>query len=582
MIDQIQHFNKSFNAKSTSKQNLAESFIPNGHFDRLTSPNHTIMIGPRGSGKTTLLRMCELEALDIWDGTKSDNYRSKIDFTGVFIPTDRFWKAQFDLYSEKFKSDKLLKKLLLSSFTYHVLECFSNTLIYRVLTSKKKKSYFRNIEISKQNEVQLVEYLSELWHVETKIPSLRGLTIALTLKKHEISSYLSSSDGSRQSSKTPNFADSNIISLLDTSIQIVNQFFDDSDGKWAFLFDELELAPDSFVQPLIDNMRGGPQNLILKLALSPYHKDVSITNNSYSSMHKQDLSFINLSGVREDGLEFAKTLTNNIFKKEKLTNPIESYFETIDINRDKEFSELTKNDKSFFDYCSRQSILGKSYSELSNNQQAAFRRIQFNVHLRNYYQTTRKRASHYYTGFDNICRLLDYNPRMLVGVMSIFSSIAKSEGQIKVHRQLKCIDDYYQSFKALLNTIAVESNESSLNSLYDVITKIASYFEQQIHGEIFSPDPKGTITFRDDYNRNYLEAVGLALNAGALVIEKNDTDSFHDTDGLYSSRCRLSYIFSPKFKLLTNVQPSIDLVEILNQREIKILDMFGGQGEFKL
>ncbi|KPM80270.1 MULTISPECIES: ORC-CDC6 family AAA ATPase [unclassified Pseudoalteromonas] len=580
MIEQIQNFNKSFNAKSTSKQNLTESFIPNGHFDRLTSPNHTIMIGPRGSGKTTLLRMCELEALDIWSGTKSDKYRSRIDFTGVFIPTDRFWKAQYDLFREKFKEDALLKKLLLSSFTYHILECFSNTLIYRTLMIKDKKSYFRHINLSKHDEVEMVEQLSCLWCVETKIPSLRGLAIALALKKHEISSFLSSSDGTKQSNKVPKFADSNIISLLDASIQIVNIYFADSDGKWAFLFDELELAPDSFVQPLIDNMRGGPQNLILKLALSPYHKDVSITHNSYSSMHKQDLSFINLSGVREDGLEFAKTLTNNIFKKQNLTNPINSYFETIDIDRDKEFSELCERDQSFYNYCQKQGILGKSYADLTQNQQAAFRRIQFNVHLRNYYKRPRKRASHYYTGFENICKLLDYNPRMLVGVMSIFSSIAKVEGIIKVHRQLKCIDDYYQSFKALLNTIAVDSNEKNFKSLYDVITKIASFFEQQIHGQVFSPDPRGTITFDHEFNANYMEAIGLALNAGALVIEKNDTDSFHDTNALTSSRCRLSYIFSPKFKLLTNVQPPIDLDEILHKREIRVFDLFAGQGSF--
>lgn len=572
MIDQMQYFTKSFNAKSTSKQSLCHSFIPNSHFDRLISPNHTIMVGPRGSGKTTLLRMCDVEALDIWGADKSDEYRSKIEFSGVFIPTDRFWKAQYDTLIEKFKDDPLLKKLLLSSFTYHVLECFCNAIIFRTQRTKEKNSYFRHVELSKNCEAELVSFLKDLWCVDVRIPSLRGLSIALSLKKHEISSYLSSTDGSKSEEEPPKFIDSNVISVLDTSVQIVNQYFENNDGKWAFLFDELELAPDNFIQPLINNMRGGPQNIILKLALSPYHKDVSITSNSLSSMHKQDLSFINLSGVREDGLEFAKTLAKNIFAKENLRKPIEQYFESYPLNRDEEFKELASRDVSFNAYAVKHGFLGREYKKLTSNEQDSYRRIQFNVHLRNYYQTPRKRPSHYYTGFNNICQLLDYNPRMLVGVMNIFASMAKSEGVIKVHRQLECIDDYYQSFKALLNTIGVDSNKPDLKSLFDVIRKIARYFENQIHGVNFSSDPKNTIVFKNKYNINYLEAIGLALNAGALVIEKNEIDSFHDTSNLLNSRCRLSYIFAPKFKLLTNMQPSVDLVDILNHNKVKVFD----------
>ncbi len=371
----------------------------------------------------------------------------------------------------------------------------------------------------------------------------------------------------------PVFVESELVQLMDASINIVNQYFGNLNEKWALLFDELELAPDSFIQPLLNSMRGGPQNIILKLALSPYHKDVSITEDSFSSMHKQDLSFINLSGVREDGVEFARALSEYIFKQDNLLEPIESYFEGFEIDRDKEFSELADVDTSFTDYLKEQGVLGKKYLDLDGTARDVVRRIQFNVHLRNYHLSRRKRPSNYYTGFLNICNILDYNPRMLIGVMSIFASIAKSEGVVKNHKQIECINEYYQSFKALLNTIAIESDESDVRSLYDVIKEIAQFFHLQIHGDTFSPNPKGSINFKNDFNENYMDAIGLALNSGALVIEKSEIDAFQDVNNLRGARCRLSYIFSPEYKLLLNLQPPVDLVTILNHRRLKVFNI---------
>ncbi|EGQ9189876.1 hypothetical protein F7J78_19255, partial [Vibrio cholerae] len=119
------NFNESFNAKATSKVNLCSNFIVNSHYDLLTTPNNTIMIGPRGSGKTTLLRMLDVETLDMWDKDISSNYRNKISYSGVFVPTDRFWKTQYERISTKFKSNESAQKLLRASFVYHILECLA-------------------------------------------------------------------------------------------------------------------------------------------------------------------------------------------------------------------------------------------------------------------------------------------------------------------------------------------------------------------------------------------------------------------------------------------------------------------------
>lgn len=530
MINHIFHFSQSFNAKSTSKNSLCESFIPNDYFDRLISPNHTIMIGPRGSGKTTLLRMCDIEAMDIWKSEKSDDYRKRVEFTGVFVPTDRFWKVQYDRIKDFFNNDKSVMKILNSSFLYHVLESFCNSLIYKVSYFESGSVRFRNVSLSKSHEAELVYTLADIWKVKFNIPSLRGLAIALSIKKYEISNYISSMESEGCIGEFFDVLDSNIIQLLEVSVQIVNQFIGTTDEKWCFLFDELELAPDIFVQPLIDAMRGGPQNILFKLALSPYHRGISITSDPSSTMHKQDVSFINLSGVKYEGEGFAKALAESVFRREGLVDDIESYFEENEIDRNKDISELSYKDNSFSDYLERMGLKGCNYSDLSTEQKSIIRRIQFNVHLRNYYKKDqlrkqgRRRPSHYYSGFLNICRILEYNPRMIIGVMSIFSGVAKAEGEVKVYRQLKCIEDYYKSFKSLLNTIAIESENRKYETLFDVIESIAKYFADEIHGEQFSPDPRGSIVFKNEFNEHYFEAVGLAMNAGALISDKVGTD----------------------------------------------------------
>lgn len=575
------NFNESFNAKATSKFNLCADFIVNSHYDLLTTPNNTIMIGPRGSGKTTLLRMLDVEVLEIWDKDVAQDYRNKISYSGVFIPTDRFWKTQYERISTKFKNNADIQKLLSAAFIYHILECMAQIINYRANSTLNKTNKYNHVDISKQEESQLVELLADYWKVTPKIPSLRGLVIATSIKKQEISSFIASLKP-EQDLGDIDIIDHSLVGILEVSVQTVNQFFNENDGKWAFLFDELELAPEVFIQPLINAMRGGPQNIIFKLALSPYHKGVSITKDSFSGMNKQDLTFINLSGVRDEGLIFARELSQNIFNKYGLTNEIDTYFESdSSIDRNLDFNELIRKDKSFYKYVSKNKLNISDYEKLDENKQAFYRRIQFNFHLRNYYlkdeniKSSRRRASYYYTGFRKICAMLEYNPRMLVGSMNIFASIARKSGVIKEHEQLDNIKNYSNSFKSLLSTIAVESSNNEFITLFDIIDKIGTYLKEEIHGDEFNSDPRGSIIFKNEFNSNYITAIGLALNAGALIIEKNGVDSFHDIDDIMNERCRLSYLFAPEYRLLLNAQRPVDLIDILNHSKIEIVDPSG-------
>lgn len=579
MNNNIPSISDSFNAKTTSTEELCATFITNDFLEQLACPNHCIMIGPRGSGKTTLMRMLEVESLELWSGEDSEHYRSQVCFSGVFIPTDRYWKSQYDKIEESrlnidlsssdaFKFEKSLD-ILDVIFTFHVLEQFLSTVNYRSSRTINKKNKFRTVNLSKEDEVELVNALSEIWGLTPTINTLRSLFSAIVIKKQKLAILVNEVIKGKDIETEP------FPSLIDTiksSVSIVNNIFDEKNGKWCFLFDELELAPNKIIQPLVDQMRGGHKDIILKLALSPYHNGVSITENTDSSMKSEDLRYINLTGLGDaEGQKFAKQLCTALFKRKGLMNNVESYFKSpkpIDINRD--FIELIEKDPSFKIHLGERNLLKMEYDESDS----LIRKIKFIVHLRNYkrdknqQQKRRRRPADYYGGFKHICKSVEYNPRMIIGLMNNFIPIAK-EGTIEISTQIKQIENYYESFKALLSTIAVESTNSKLNNIHDFINEIATYFSNEIHGQEFKPEPKGAFKIKSDVPNELQEIVGYALNSGALIIVEEKRDNASNNFGTNTVKtCRLSYLFSHNYDLLMTKQKDIDLNLLVNATEI--------------
>ncbi|CAM2844361.1 hypothetical protein [Vibrio mytili] len=590
MLNRIPSVSDSFNAKTSTTEDLCETFITNEFYDKLACPNHCIMIGPRGSGKTTLMRMLDIESLELWTSEKASEYRKTINYSGVFIPTDRYWKTQYQKIENKLKDDEISKKeklrydtaiiLLEQLFSYHVFENLLSVVNYRCSRTIKKKNNFKNVELTKESEVELVFSLKSILNVEPRINSLKSLLAEVILKKQLISNAVNNLI-SNDDVDVQKVGDFDLISNLESVVAIVNTYFEEKSGKWAFLFDELELAPNQIIKPLVNEMRGGHKDIIFKLALSPYHKGVSITDDTDSAMKAQDIELIDLTGLSDNGgNNFANSLCTALFQRKGLYNNIEHYFEEPkDINIDKDFSDLSAKDPSFNNY-----LIERGFkSDIYTNQDSQLRKIKFIVHLRNFKRSkdgkkhARRRPADYYGGFENICKAVEYNPRMLIGLMNKFISHAK-EGKVSLNQQLISLQEYFHDYRSLLGTIAVDSGDNKFNNIYDLISEIAQFFRDEIHGPQFKTQPKGSIAIKSKISDELNEIIGYALNAGALIPIDTEIGSLNDLNS--SKRCRLSYIFSHHYDLLMTKQSEIDIVELINQTKLKstrlkIVDLLG-------
>lgn len=553
----------AFNARTLSTQELCKGFILSQAYNQLASPNNLIVVGPRGSGKTTLMRMLQVEALNIWEAEDADFYREEIDFSGVFIPTDRFWKSQFERAKTYVYRGGLDNEILKSTFNYHVLERFCSCLDYRVNGAIKSKKPFKQAFIGRAEESELVTQLASLWKVAPNIPSLRSLEFAVSEKKNEVSNYINKVISESDLGGPPIVIEGELVRILDASVRVVNSYFDEKSEKWAFLFDELELAPDELIQPLVDAMRGGPEDIILKLSLSPYHKNVDVTTNPDSSMGQNDLSIIRLSGLEEEvGLEFSEKLCAAVFKSNGFTNDIRSYFKDVKkMDVSSEFEELSKKDDSFSAYLNKNGIeIEKIPSYTEKNKNPTIRKIKFIAQIRNYYlKKQRKRPPDLYVGFDNLCKSMEFNPRMLISLMNILVSKAGKDKKIGIADQMAGLRHMYESHKALLNTIPLPQNSLGVRSIYDFVDMLGMRFRENMLGDTFQAEPKGTLTFRKVKDEGVLDIIGLALNSGALIVDTSDPIAKAGMVEIRDSRCRLSFLFSHKYSLLINKPRDIDL-----------------------
>lgn len=560
---------EAFNARAMATEDVCNNFVITPHFFELATPGNSVIVGPRGSGKTTLMRMLHVESLNIWSKAKYHKVTEEIKYSGVFIPTDRLWRSQYEYLNNQSKSSESPLNIHII-FAYHVLEKLAQTIEYRARREDTPNSFLK-VKIDKSEEQDLVKELSDAWFVSPKINSLRSLCIAVKNKWRELVSIIESLDFEKWE-KTKKIGDKDFITTLDLSVSIINSYFGQHSHIWTLLFDELELAPDEIIQQLIDQMRGGSANLNFKLSMSPYHKGISLVDGALGHMRDNDFNYIDLTNNSNKAApqKFAHDLASRIVHarfpdledNSLLQSPKRFDLQSV-------FRSLAEKDGSFSSYLSKQKIYVDDIPDYPEKKMSVLRKFQYVAHIRNEIfdekgkKRSLNRALDYYAGPNSLFKALEYNPRMIISVVNSLLERASNKSEISVSDQIMALKNIRISFEALINTIAVVKYDS----LAQLIFLIGDKFKSEIDCKDFQPQPTGSFKVSESTPENIVEAIGLGVNAGALIKVIDNSDNSRKVGQIVGQRFRLSHIFAHKYLLPLQLLKHKDLIEILGKEQ---------------
>lgn len=615
---------ESFNARNLDPTQVAQRFIPPRQFDELILRNHSIVVGPRGSGKTTLLKMLQLPALAAWNHVDADNFRRKIDFTGVFVAADISWGAQLTAVGEDRLPDDLRVLLGFSAFTTHMLSALVRAMKEALNPDIADLPSLARLHVNLDRETiaALVRTLANEWALKPELPTLFALQSALQGRLSKIALIANQLALAGAPELDPVAEDTRFLYLdalaaVSFGVEQFNGYSDQPYRKWALLFDELEIAPQAIRQALLKALRSTNPNILFKLSLSPYHEDAGLLNNAIAAMPAQDYQPIELWYARkEQGFQFSRSLLEAMIAEAGCENVVpEDIFGTAPIGtRDDEngvqpsayrpgtdahgrYKRLAYKDPSFAAYLDENEVDLEAMHEMSAADRASIvRKITTLVTVREAYRSepqnigggqrlgrSRKNPNLYF-GVDTLLAIVEGNPRWLIGIMGpLIRRYRDEESRISRATQAGAITIASNRFRALLRTIpyspdgstTFRQKQTASRGLLSLIDALGERFRRHVVIDEFTPDP--VLSFVVDANTSdvMLQALGRALNAGAIILVP-DSSAEAIASSIRGKRFRLSYMLATSYGLPLLLGREGSLQRLLNDDRGSIAPLFGG------
>lgn len=590
---------------------VAASFVPPPVYASLIRRNHVTIVGPRGSGKTTLLKMLQQPALEAWKHPRAEDFRSRIDYTGIFVATDISWGVQLQLLRDRRLPDLARGVLACAAFSTHVLRAFIQALLFRVGRgggSAEGEVSWRRAKLSPSAEVSLVCAIARAWHLRPEVSTLESLRTSLTLRLSEIAS-LAAREALLPSPQVGErlydlvWLHLPFLQSLVLAIELFDEAAQQQGSRWALCFDELELAPVEIRALLLAALRSTDERLIFKLALSPYSASLNEFRHALSASPSQDYEELSLwefqrheihslclglwSGIlRERG--FPDIAPEEALGHSLVSTQPDSWADEGTAYGPKSelvarFVRLASNDRSFRRYLLDNNIHPGRISLLSSNERASsVRKVAPLVALREFYRQpdtnpepkrlrtrrTRKKPT-VLSGSESVFAITEGNPRWFLGIMNSLLEGWAPGDSISRTKQADAILSASVRFRAMLKTLQLTKPAPVLgptNDLLLTLDQIGSYFHREVVTADFRPDPPLSFDIGEKFFEDDRCGLEEALNAGALVMI-NDHGLPAAVGSLLGRRFRLSYLLAPYYGLPLRLGPVRGLGLILGRVE---------------
>lgn len=600
----------SFNARYLSFEEIASTFIQNDQYDELFKLNHSLLMGPRGSGKTTLLKMLTPMCQFYYEKNEKVS-----PFFGVYIPTDIHWKRQIEHFQNEFKNDILFQEIISKQIvSANILISLCNT--FSFLIESKETKAMEDLE----REENLCSELIDEWKISKPTSSnISSLKQGLLRRIKEINSIVLKKRTSINAEVIlPEYFYDDYFDLARMGCFLFKKHFHEDDDfkkypfRWAFCFDELEIAPKWLQMDLLDKIRSTEQDILFKLTTSPL---VSIVDK-IKGLYK-------LEARQNEDYKIVRTWTFNekesnkwaIFGNKLIKNKLERAFDhKIDLNQLFGFDSIDRNlvetfpikeellnsyskgsitwqlfkesailDSSFRSFLAHKNINYLNPVPLDRAQEdQIFRKIKpilaFRYQFRKIdgHKRSRKNAALYY-GLPFIYQICDGNPRALIGLIDDFVSKGNKDEngsltEFSIKKQSQIIKDVSEKYLNILETHP-DSNihyHGRYINLGKIIQIIGEYFQKRLLYDDFKMDPYGSFIVDKNVNKQILELLELAMHLGAIIYL--DPDETITASGISGKKFRLAYLLHPYFNLPKREYNPINLSAILNKKGSSALD----------
>jgi hypothetical protein len=601
----------SYNAVKLAPRDVAESFVPPAAFDALVKSDNVVLTGPRGSGKTTLLKMLQSQALEFWSGDAAEWARTTVRSSGVFVGTDRLWHEQ--LRAGNFDTSETLGQ---AAFSLQVGQALTKAMNYRIRRGDNGRvAEHLRVDMSPSSERAVAEMMSEVFGLQRVSPTLSG-TYGL------FSAQLAVVGGLRRRLASvgalPSWTSIDPILAASAAAESFNMEAGEEDHKWCFLFDELELAPESVISELLRHLRGNEARFNYKLSMSPMTKQWGELHGAQKAVQGQDFEHVALTHARKAesvafmGNLLTATLTRNGVKTK--VRPQRLLGESLLDLRDNDAQEpdeppthlprsargsvtstdgseaisepykvgsflwarmasLASKDASFASYLERHDLDLSQLEKLDPTERAAkVRKIRNIVIVRDMYRNaagdlrSRKNYSAYH-GASSILALPDGNPRLGIALIKeLLPTIdARNTLRVPAATQNRAISRTMDRFLALIRAQEAVVHRGASLGLLELLDKIGIALADRLLRDDFSADPALGFSIDDSVPAAHLELLGQAANTGAIVHIPQLGEAPVSASMLGRSY-RLSYLLAPRYGLPMSLGKVVELTPLLAGR----------------
>ncbi len=591
------------NARHLSPRKVAESFVPNTHFDSLLEPGHTLLVGPRGSGKTTLLKMLSQPALRNWSHPQAESVMAAIQFVGVYVPADIVWQKQIGA-ARSGEAHEVAPTVTHALMATNLFKSFCGALQDRIDNSLASHVSSEDIET--------------LWTAVISLLQLRGVPAAsmgvasaLGGRFSELSNILLKASRGLATADLPDYCHIEPIPALGAILDLCDTWFRDGLQSWALCFDELEILDDLLREELMTMLRSTDQRFLLKLSVAPFRTEGELPVDSIGATLGHDYSVVTLWYPRPNeggAAAFSSRVASAVLftslgqkvdpsrllgRSQFSSAPSREGTETATYSPASSFWKqlvtLASKDLGLSLLLYRKAIdLSSPTPPSIQKRDQFFRKIKPTVLQRSHFcnydgpKPSRKprKQSDLYSGIDVFQRMCEGNPRWLIGVLKDLLrewKISSKEPQalhskkvldmsIPRHIQARVLNrasGRYRDFLRNWPSPPVEVEAPWPPTLYKLVDHLGeAFFERQVL-ERFPIDPKGTFVVDEGAPDGLLHLIRQGIVQGAFVDLDNLADIPPSPRG---RRYRLSFLLSPSYKLLVRVLKSESLSSLLRSQ----------------